>query len=105
MSYWAPKPLRPAINQGLFQFYHPEVNITKGTSIERQRRVDGTPITTGNRTIFSPQDAKLTLTKGTTKVASHCMEDPNYDPATRLQKSREVLKAYMKDNGFEGPVG
>lgn len=117
MSYWAPKPLRPTLNEGLFKFDHPDVTISGGTAIERQRRADGTPITTGNQTIFRPQDTKLTLNdadirtsqvmkgknsgKDYPEVDAGQQTDSVADPDERLRKSREVVKAYMKAHGFD----
>ena len=115
MSYWAPKPLRPIVTDGLFKFDHPDINVTAGTAIERQRRMDGTPITVGNKTPFQPYEPKLTLrdsdiqtsqvrkgknSETAPEVDAGAVTD-SADPEERLRKSREVVKGYMKSHGFD----
>jgi len=62
------------------------------TAIERQRKYDGTPITSGNNTVLHPADTPvfITLEKGQPEQGP-----VNTDPSMSLDPD-EVVKSYLR---------
>lgn len=57
---WAPKPLR-CFNFGMFPFEETPTVVKSLTPMQRQRELDGTPITVTPHTALRPPDPVLTL--------------------------------------------
>lgn len=116
MSHWAPKPLRPTLNEGIFQWEEKPVVVKGLDAMQQQRRIDGTPPTTLGPKCAEPPRIKLTLrnedivAKGslaakikpeTDKVLN---EDSGADPEARLEKTRKSMTSYLMSKGVKLPI-
>lgn len=93
MSNWNPKPKRPQDPNPLFKMDEREEYVVKGlTPIERQRRADGTPHTTGNRTRLVPAESFYLEAEKLDKSQPPAPKKPSLDPdavvKSFLEKSR-----------------
>ncbi len=95
MDIGSSQPLNKPESDGLFQI-EDSVTVVKSveTSMQRQRREDGTPYTVGGATALRPLGPKLvlnSLSKSYSLNAEEKDSDKHCDPD-------EVLKAYMAKN-------
>jgi len=117
MSNWAPKPLRPTLNEGIFQWEEKPVVIKGLDAMQQQRRADGTPLTTLGPKCAEPPRIKLTLrnedivAKGslaanirTPEVDAESAEDSPKDPEARLEKTRKSVSSYLVAKGVKLPI-
>jgi hypothetical protein len=100
MSNWSPVPRnRPLLNEGIFKFDQ-EYSVEKSiqTPIERQRALDGTPVTRGGASALGPQVPNARLSLGD-------FDKANQFRAETIEKSRNakpkvdpdaVVKAFME---------
>lgn len=102
-SWWSPKPLRNPSESSLFPLVEPKTHVRAQTAMERQRSLDGTPISRGNVTALKPADTKLELRSDLKKgslveevVADRNRLNLNADPADPLF-AKGGLKAKHKD--------
>jgi len=89
MSYYAPKPLRPEATNPLFTM-NDSYTVVKSfmTPIQRQRSLDGSPITTTPRTALRPEGERIYLGGDHITKSVSCDEKPQPDPD-------EVMKSYL----------
>lgn len=117
MSNWAPKPLRPTLNEGIFKFETPEARVKYPSPIERQRQLDGSPHTVIAKSALRPPDVKLTLnaddvSSRSTVVKGSMVEevdqgkpsDSAADPAELITKATGVVSSYLLSKGAKLPV-
>ncbi len=116
MTHWAPKPLRPTLNEGIFQWEEKPVVVKGLSAMQQQRRLDGTPLTTLGPKCAEPPRIPLTLrnedivAKGslaanikpeTDRVLN---EDSGSDPEARLEKTRKSVSSYLVAKGVKLPI-
>lgn len=91
MDNWAPRSRQPMNLNGLFPVSNGAVTISKSTPMQRQRELDGTPITRGNVTRLQPPGERLI-------IKSACKADlpQEDDEVTKLAKAQAVVKAFME---------
>lgn len=94
---WAPKPMRPAADNTLFEMVEHPVVVKGLTPMQRQRLADGTPHTVTGRTALRPADPELKLPETMVKKGSlvekfdERPKQPKQDPEDPMT----VVKSYL----------
>lgn len=100
MTWWSPKPLRPAAKDPLFEVTESPVVVKGLNPWQRQRMEDGTPHTIPGPTSLRPADPSLfirdDLAKGSLTEKLSREAKPQVDP-----NPYEVLKAFLAQGSEE----
>lgn len=95
MTWWAPKPLRPAPKDPLFKVEEAPVVVKGLNPWQRQRLADGTPHTVPGPTALRPPDPEMYIRKELVKgsLAENLTREikPKTDP-----DPSEVVKAFLE---------
>lgn len=96
MTWWNPKPLRPAATNPLFKMEEGEVVVKALNPMQRQRLADGSPYTRTAPTALRPADPALVLRPELVKGSlvekyDQRPEMPKQDPEDPMS----VVKSYM----------
>lgn len=89
MSDWAPRPRRPMGTDpgGIFEYDEAPVVIKSQTPMQRQREMDGTPMTRSAHSSLRPAGPKLTLGD---------FEEVNKSVQTSHDRAESMYKSYEK---------
>lgn len=94
--YWNPKPLRPEPKDPLFKMEEAPTVVKALTPIQRQRQLDGTPVTVTGVLADRPADPRLTLdTKLNKGSLVEKMDERPKQPKQDPQDPISVVKSYM----------